>query len=84
MYGHTLHHGRKRIYSCVQAFSTVEILGSHFNDCFKIKCNGEYVGSKNYERKKKSLFMVYADLESILVSENNLKQRPDESYRNKF
>ena len=38
MYGHTLHHGRKRIYSCVQAFSTVEILGSHFNDCFKIKC----------------------------------------------
>ena len=32
---------------------------------------GEYVKLKNYERKIKSLFMIYANLENILVTENN-------------
>ena len=28
--------------------------------------------------------MIYADFESMLVSENNEKQNPDESYTNKY
>ena len=43
---------------------------------------GKYVKFKNYERKIKSLFMVYADFESILVPEDNGKQNPKESYTN--
>ena len=35
--------------------------------------------SKNYERKVKSPFMIYADFESILVTEDNGKQNPDAS-----
>ena len=34
---------------------------------------GEYVRFKNYERKIKSPFIIYADFESILVLENNRK-----------
>ena len=34
---------------------------------------GEYVRFKNYERKIKSTFIIYADFESILVLENNRK-----------
>ena len=32
----------------------------------------------------KSLFMIYADFESILVPEDNGKQNPKESYTNKY
>ena len=40
---------------------------------------GEFVKFKNYERKKiKSLFIIYADFESILVPENIRKQNPEE------
>ena len=35
---------------------------------------GEYVQFKNYERKIKSPFMIYANFESILVPEDNAKQ----------
>ena len=76
---------------CLQAFSTEEIL-KHIKDCFKI--NGkqriimpkktEYVKFKNYERKIKSPFVIYADCESILVPENNGKQNPEESYTNRY
>ena len=45
---------------------------------------GEYVKFKNYERKKKSTFITYADFESILVPENNDKQNPKGSYTNKY
>ena len=45
---------------------------------------GEYVKFKNYERKIKSPFIIYADLESILVPEDNGKQNPEESYTNKY
>ena len=40
---------------------------------------GEFVKFKNYERKIKSPFMIYADFESILLPENNGKQHPEES-----
>ena len=69
------------------AFCTEEILERHIQDCFKI--NGkqriiiskkdEYVKFKNYERKIKSLFIIYTDFESILVPKNNGKQNPEES-----
>ena len=75
-----------------QAFITAEILRNHVNDGFKI--NGKqmikmskkskYVRFKNYERKIKSPFMIYPNFESILVSEDNEKQNPDESYTNKY
>ena len=32
----------------------------------------------------KSMFMIFADIESILVPENNGKQDPAESYTNKY
>ena len=37
---------------------------------------GEYVKCKNYERGR-SLFIIYADFESILVPENNGKQNSE-------
>ena len=72
MYDHALNRGRKQICRyCSQDFSTVEILKSHINDCFKI--NGkqmfkipkrsENVRFKNYERKIKSPFMIYTTFE---------------------
>ena len=45
---------------------------------------GEYVPFKIYEGKLKLPFMIYADFESILQSENNEKQNPGESYTNKY
>ena len=36
-----------------------------------------YVKFKNHERKKKSLFIIYADFESNLVPENNGNQNPE-------
>ena len=38
----------------------------------------------NFGRNIKSPFMTYADVESILVSEDNEKQNPNESYTNKY
>ena len=45
---------------------------------------GEFLKFKNYERKIKSQFMIYADFESNLVPENNGKQNPNESYTSKY
>ena len=45
---------------------------------------GEYVRFKNYETKIKLPFMIYADIESILVPKNNGQQNLDESYTNKY
>ena len=45
--------------------------------------NGAQVKFKNYERKIKSPFTIYADFESTLVSEDNGKQNPEEFYTNK-
>ena len=65
---------------------------SYHKDYFKI--NGkqmikmpnksEYDKFKNFERIIKSPFRIYADFESILVTENNGKQSPNESYTNKY
>ena len=44
---------------------------------------GEYVKFKNFERKIKSSFTIYADFESILVPDDNANQNPNESYTNK-
>ena len=67
------------------------VLKPHIKHCFKINDKqgiiipeqGEYVHSKNYERKK-SLFIVYADFESILVPENNRKQNLEQYNTNKL
>ena len=89
MYDHTLHHGKKHCCCCLQAFSTKEILKCHIKDGFKI--NGKQkiimpknVKFKNYERKIKSPFIIYAYFESTLVSEDNGMQNPEEPYTNKY
>ena len=67
-----------------------KILKRHIKACFKvdskqtIKMKGEQVKFKNFERKIKSPFMIYADFESILVPKDNAKQTPDESYTTKY
>ena len=40
--------------------------------------NNEYGRFKNYENKIKSAFIIYADLESNLVLEDNRKKNPEE------
>ena len=93
IYDHTLHCGEKYFYRYyLHAFVTQEILKGHIEDFFKINGKpriimpkkGEYVKFKNFERKLKSPFMIYADFESILVPEDNGKQNPNESCNNKY
>ena len=77
MYNHKLHRGREHFCHCCLAFSLAKILESNVLDCFKISGKqiirmhkkGKYVRLKNYEKKIKSPFMMYAVFESILVSE---------------
>ena len=45
---------------------------------------GEYLEFKKPARKIKSPFLTYAEFESILVPEDNVKQNPNESYANKY
>ena len=86
MYDHTLHRRRKHFCCyCLQAFSPEEILKGHIKDCFEIngkqtiivpkKC--EYIKFKNFGRKIRAPFMIYADFENILVLTL-------ESYTNKY
>ena len=93
MYHHSLHRGKNHFCRyCLQAFITKEIVKRHIKDCFKINGKqtitmpkkGEYVKFKNFERKIKSSFTIYADFESILVPDDNAKQNPNESYTNKY
>ena len=93
MYDNALHGGRKHFCCyCLHTFITEEILKRHIQDCLKIKGKqrivmpkkGEYVKFKNFERKIKSPFMIYADFESILVPEDNGKQNLKEFYTNKY
>ena len=59
-------------------------LKRHIKNCFKINGKktikipkkGESVKLKNFERKIKSPFIIYADFQSILVPEHNRKQNP--------
>ena len=93
MYDHSLHRRRKHFCCyCLHAFIIEEILKRHIKDCFKINGKqriimpekGEYTTFKNYERKIKSLLIIYADFESILAPENNGKQNPEESCSKKY
>ena len=88
MYDHKLHRGRKHFYRyCLQAFRTAEKVKCHIKNYFKI--NGkqtinmpqksEQVKFKNFERKIKSPFFIYADFESTVVPEDNGKQNSNES-----
>ena len=79
MYDHTLHCGKNCFcYYCLQAFSTNEIL-KHIKYCFKINGKkkirmpkkGKYVKFKNYKRKMKSPFIIYADIESTGCPKKN-------------
>ena len=93
VYDYSIHRGRKYFFRyCFYAFITEEILELHIKYWFKINGKqtnkrpkkGEYVKLKNYERKRKSPFMIYADFESIVVPEDNGKQNSNESYTNKY
>ena len=53
------------------------------NIALKLPRRDEYVRLKNYKRKIKLTYMIYADFENILVPEGNRKQNPDETYTNK-
>ena len=44
----------------------------------------EFAKFKNYERKIKSPFMINVDFESILVSEDDRRKNPNESYTNNY
>ena len=75
----------------MQGFRKVEKLKCHVKDYFdingkqtiKMPKKNEYIKFKNFGRKIKSPFRIYADFESILVPEDNGKQNPNESYTNK-
>ena len=93
MYAHTLHRGRKHFCRYfLQAFRTAEKLKCHIKDYFringkktiKVSKKSEYVEFKNFERKIKSPFMIYADFEIILLTEHDGKQNPNEFYTNKY
>ena len=62
-----------KVMKCTE--STEEILKCHIKDCFKINGKqrikmpkkGEYVKLKNFERRIKSPFVIYANFQTILV-----------------
>ena len=71
MYDHTLNLEKKHIcHYSIHALSKEEILINGKQKIVMPK-KGKYIKFKNYERKIKSAFMIYADFESILVPENN-------------
>ena len=76
MFNQTLHHYRKYIcWYCFQSFGTAQTLERHFKgkQMIKMAGKGETVKFKNYARKIKLPFMIYADFESILIPENKAK-----------
>ena len=88
VYDHPIHRGRKHFcHYFLHVFITEETLKRHIKVCFKVNGKqttkmpkkGEYGKFKNSERKMKSIFTIYVDFESILVSEDNVKQSPNES-----
>ena len=77
MYDHLLHHERKHFCCyCVHAFIKKKILKLHIKDCFKI--------NSKQTIQIELPFMVYADFESILVPEDNVKQNQNDSYTCKY
>ena len=90
MHKQTLHHDWKRF--CNYGLQTLLLCKRHINDCFenfgkqmiKMDKKDETVKFKNYTRKIKSSFMIYAGYKSILVPENNEKQKQGEPYTTKY
>ena len=86
MCNQTLHRNRKHFYLyCLQSFSTEQILEKRVNDCFEINDKQKIKIAKkvkllNLKTKwgEKSLFMIYAGFESILVPQNNGNQNTGE------
>ena len=86
MYNHTLHHGKDIFVVIVYKLSVQK--KCYIKDCFEINAKqriimlkkDKYVKFKNYKRKIKSPFMIYANFESLLVPEDNGKQNSEESY----
>ena len=72
-----LHHDRKHFCrNCLQSFSTTQILGRHVSEVngeqiIKIGKKVETVKFKNYTKKLKLSFMIYANFVSFLITENN-------------
>ena len=66
----------------LRSFYSAQTLERNVNDCFeasgkqliKMAKKGETVKIKNYTRKIKSPFKVYADFESILAHENKIME----------
>ena len=92
MYDRTLYRGREHsCRCCFQTSRTEEIVKSHINECFKINDKQmihmskevRYLTFKYYERKIKSLFMIYADFHIVMVLENNKNQNPEKCYSKK-
>ena len=82
MYNHTLHRDKIPFcHYCLEAFITELISKLHIKDCFKVidkqRCpiptKDEYVKFRNYKRKEKLPFIIYACFESIQVPEVNVK-----------
>ena len=75
--------------NCLQAFSTEEISKYHINEYFKVNFKqiiqkseeeNKNMEEKSKERKIKPPCKIYADIESILVPQDNKKKHSDESY----
>ena len=79
-------------YTVVENIFVVQLTGTQYrisksdvNDCSKINVKqiikipgkGKYVKFKNYKKKIRSLFMIYADFDVNLVSNDKGKQNPD-------
>ena len=86
-YDHTFHRGRKHFLSLLFTSFKCDI-----KDYFKrngkqriqMSKNGQQVKLKNFERKRKSTRIIYADFESILVPVDNGKQSPEQSNTKKY
>ena len=81
-YNHTLNRDKTPFWHyCLEAFIIEHISTLHIKDCFKVidkqRCpiptKDEYVKFRNYERKEKLPFIIYACFESIQVPEVNVK-----------
>ena len=93
MYNHDLHRGKNHFCCyCLQVFSIKELLRHSIKNCFIINSkekiiipkNGEYVKFKNCEKKFKSLFIIHANFEGILMPKTNGKENPEEPFTNKY
>lgn len=82
MFNQTLHRNRKHFLIIVYSLLVVDC-----KNCFKINgkkkikmiWQSKIVRFKNFVRKTKSPFIIYADFKNILVPDDNGRQNPDVS-----